>query len=414
MNFNKHHFLNELQKAQAANVSESLNESTETLNEAQKLDLDVLLDRFQDSDYSPDNSSLKDLENFIDFIREYLGDSPRGTILEARAYNLKASEFGTDTMTQPYKTKDDINIWRVHSTYAVDQVSGENDPDARDVLFFEVMDIRDEIVVKLGGINNLKRSNGSTYGKFYSGTKEDFKKDPKKFAKEASDFLTKGDQLKWANKNVFTKSEGKKIKWAMKDDYSNVIEDLVNKSLGLKESVDEGVNEWFSIDYDKASKFVKKAWYDGLHAGRTTTGANGEKKWKQFAKDHRIDESINEGIFDIFKKKRKKEIEKKEKKNKYNPRQIYYGHPDFKKEFPGFSEDPEKEMDEAFKTLDVAEKKTIPLINEMTVDLEHIREMMTQKDMVNNDTSNAEYIVEIDKFLKELDVVDFKLRKGIW
>ena len=379
MNFNKHHFLNELQKAKAANVSESLNESAAPLNEAQKLDLDVLLDRFQDSDYAPDNSSLKDLENFIDFCREYLGDSPKGTILEAkhtvneffsidpdkqaafikkawydglhagrtttgkyslrkwekfakehrinesinesktkdgmwivklpsgaeialpksftvsktmpysdfklykgtyklkiaatknkyvyynqafksevtlddtdiinfdrigaqitlhesineaRAYNLKASEFGGNTMAEPYKVKDDaMGSWRVHSTYAVDQVSGENDPDARDVLFFEVMPYKDEIVVKLGGINNLKRSNGSAYGKFFSGTKEDFKKDPKKFAKEASDFLTKGDQLKWANKNVFTKSEGKKIKWAMKDDYSSVIEDLIKKAI---------------------------------------------------------------------------------------------------------------------------------------------------------------------------------------
>ena len=34
MNFNKHHFLNELQKAKAVNVSESLNESIEPLNEA--------------------------------------------------------------------------------------------------------------------------------------------------------------------------------------------------------------------------------------------------------------------------------------------------------------------------------------------------------------------------------------------
>lgn len=130
--------------------------------------------------------------------------------------------------------------------------------------------------------------------------------------------------------------------------------------------------------------------------------------------DENFEDFVSEGIFSIFKKKRKKEIEKKEKANKYNPKQIYYGHPDFKKEFPGFEENPEKEMDEAFKTLDIAEKKTIPLINEMTVDLEHIREMMTQKDMVNNDTSNAEYIKYINEFLKQLEDVDFKLRKGIW
>ena len=130
--------------------------------------------------------------------------------------------------------------------------------------------------------------------------------------------------------------------------------------------------------------------------------------------DENFEDFISEGIFDIFKKKRKKEIAKKEKAIKYNPKQIYYGHPDFKKEFPNFSENPEKEMDESFKTLDVAEKKMLPLITEVETDLEHIREMMTQKDMVNNDTSNAEYIEHINVFLKQLKDVDFKLRKGIW
>ena len=89
MNFNKYHFYNELKKAQDTSVTESLNENVNELNEAKKLDLDVVLDRFQDSDYAPDNSSLKDLENFIDFIREYLGDSPKGTILESKSKNTK-------------------------------------------------------------------------------------------------------------------------------------------------------------------------------------------------------------------------------------------------------------------------------------------------------------------------------------
>ena len=53
-------------------------------------------------------------------------------------------------------------------------------------------------------------------------------------------------------------------------------------------------------------------------------------------------------------------------------------------------------------------------ITEMETDLEHIREMMTQKDMVNNDGANAKYIKEINIFLKQLKDVDFKLRKGIW
>ncbi len=154
------------------------------------------------------------------------------SINEAKAYPLKASEFGTDTMTQPYKTKDDINIWRIHSAYQIDQ-NKPNKSDEKDAIFFEVMDIRDEIVVKVGAINNQTRSSGSTYGKFYVGTKDDFKKDSKKFAKEASDFLTKGDQgkINIGKLNKYTKSQGQKIKWAMKDDYSSVIEDLIKKAL---------------------------------------------------------------------------------------------------------------------------------------------------------------------------------------
>ena len=233
MNFNKHHFLNELQKAKAANVSESLNESTEPLEEAAiDSNISALIKKAWYDGLATGRTGTTgkfSLRKWEAFAKQ---NGINESVNEARAYNLKASEFGGDTMSAPYKVKDDaMGTWRVHSTYAVDQVSGENDPDARDVLFFEVMPYKDEIVVKLGGINNLKRSNGSTYGKFYSGTKEDFDKDPKKFAKEASDFLTKGDQLKWANKNVFTKSEGKKIKWAMKDDYSSVIEDLIKKAI---------------------------------------------------------------------------------------------------------------------------------------------------------------------------------------
>ena len=128
--------------------------------------------------------------------------------------------------------------------------------------------------------------------------------------------------------------------------------------------------------------------------------------------DEKFEDFLNEGIFDIF-KKRKKEIEKKEKIN-HNPKGIGYGHPDFDKEFKNFEKNPEKEIDEAFKTLAIAEKKMLDPITEMETDLEHIREMMTQKDMVNNDGANAKYIKEINIFLKQLKDVDFKLRKGIW
>ena len=126
----------------------------------------------------------------------------------------------------------------------------------------------------------------------------------------------------------------------------------------------------------------------------------------------KINEYINEGIFDIF-KKRKKEIAKEDPID-YNPKKIGYDHPDFEKEFNNFAKDPEARIEKAFKTLNAAEKKMIPLMNEMEIDLHEIREMFAQQDMVKGDGANAKYILEIDRFLKQLDAVDFKVRKGIW
>ena len=157
-----------------------------------------------------------------------------GSTNEAKAYKLKASEFGGDTHSAAYNVKGEPT-WRVHSTYAIDQLSGENNPEERDVVFFEAMPINNDIYIKIGGINNLKRTNGSTYGNNFGTTIEEWKKDPKRIAKEASEFLTDATHLKWINKKA--RSQGQTIKWALKDDYSTVIEDLVNKSLGLDESV---------------------------------------------------------------------------------------------------------------------------------------------------------------------------------
>ena len=154
-------------------------------------------------------------------------------ITEAKAYKLKASEFGSNTFSAAYNVKGETT-WRVHSTYAIDQVSGENNADERDVVFFEAMPINNDIYIKIGGINNLKRT-GSTVGDNFGTTIEEWKKDPKGIAKEASEFLTDATHLKWINKKA--RSQGQTIKWALKDDYSSVIEDLVNKSLGLSESV---------------------------------------------------------------------------------------------------------------------------------------------------------------------------------
>ena len=53
-------------------------------------------------------------------------------------------------------------------------------------------------------------------------------------------------------------------------------------------------------------------------------------------------------------------------------------------------------------------------MNEMEIDLHEIREMFAQQDMVHGNGANVKYIAEIDRFLKQLEDVDFKVRKGIW
>ena len=192
-------------------------------------------------------------------------------VTEAKAYKLKASEFGGDTHSAPYNVKGEPT-WRVHSTYAIDQVSGENDASERDVVFFEAMPINNDIYNKIGGINNLKRTNGSTYGNNFGTTIEEWKKDPKRIAKEASEFLTDATHLKWINKKA--RSQGQTIKWALKDDYSSVIVDLVNKSLGLTESQ---VNEFYfeKDEEERLQKFVDQLSFgdeleyrDGFSTGR--------------------------------------------------------------------------------------------------------------------------------------------------
>ena len=174
-------------------------------------------------------------------------------VTEAKAYKLKASEFGGDTFSAAYNVKGETT-WRVHSTYAIDQVSGENDASERDVVFFEAMPINNDIYIKIGGINNLKRT-GSTVGDNFGTTIEEWKKDPKGIAKEASEFLTDATHLKWINKKA--RSQGQTIKWALNDDYSSVIEDLVNKSLGLTESLVTEASE------DRMIKQIERALKDG-------------------------------------------------------------------------------------------------------------------------------------------------------
>ena len=206
--------------------------------------------------YAKDIKRLKVRLSAVNMMKKF-NKNNESVVTEAKAYKLKASEFGSNTFSAAYNVKGETT-WRVHSTYAIDQVSGENNPEERDVVFFEAMPINNDIYIKIGGINNLKRTNGSTYGNNFGTTIDEWKIDPKGIAKEASDFLTDATHLKWINKKA--RSEGQVIKWALKDDYSSVIEDLVNKSLGLSEEVVYKVNNQsiFSDIVQDFEDFVKE------------------------------------------------------------------------------------------------------------------------------------------------------------
>ena len=230
---------------------------TESVNESKNIKITLTGDKATEVDFFEKYSRFFDGPNVYDYLiiphgEKYITCKPNklkscenylkknnieykiqeSVVNEAKAYKLKASEFGSNTFSAAYNVKGEP-AWRVHSTYAIDQVSGENNPEERDAVFFEAMPIKNEIYIKIGGINNLKRT-GATVGNNFSTTIEEWKKDPKGIAKEASKFLTDATHLKWINKKA--RSQGQTIKWALKDDYSSVIEDLVNKSLGLNES----------------------------------------------------------------------------------------------------------------------------------------------------------------------------------
>jgi hypothetical protein len=49
------------------------------------------------------------------------------------------------------------------------------------------------------------------------------------------------------------------------------------------------INENFPLFKKEVTNFIKKAWYDGLHAGRTTSDSdNAAKKWEQFKNENNI------------------------------------------------------------------------------------------------------------------------------
>ena len=136
-------------------------------------------------------------------------------------------------------------------------------------------------------------------------------------------------------------------------------------------------------------------------------------KWIRQFKTDEINKSgtVTEGFMDMFTKLKKAQ---KAPSNKYNPDNIGYGHPDFKKVHKGFSPDPEAEIQDVGKKQFKLNKQILPLISSYLVEEEHMLEMMTQQDMVNGDKANVEYIKLLKAFIKELKSVELQMRHGVW
>lgn len=122
--------------------------------------------------------------------------------------------------------------------------------------------------------------------------------------------------------------------------------------------------------------------------------------------------SISEGIMDMF-KRRKKELEKP-KVNKLNPKNIGYDHPDFEKEFRGFSTNPEAEIEEAAQQLAKLQKGIGNSFIQIIHENQHILEMLRQMDAVNGDSANEFFISQTEAFIAKLEEVDSSMRNGIW
>ncbi len=128
--------------------------------------------------------------------------------------------------------------------------------------------------------------------------------------------------------------------------------------------------------------------------------------------DEYVNENLNEGILDMF-KRRKKELEK-EKVNKLNPKNIGYDHPDFDKEFRGFSKNPEAEIEEAAQQLIKLQKGIGNGLIQIIHEHQHILEMLRQMDAVKGDSSNAFFISQTEDFIDKLEEIDSSMRNGIW
>jgi len=93
-------------------------------------------------------------------------------------------------------------------------------------------------------------------------------------------------------------------------------------------------------------------------------------------------------------------------KEEYNELQLMRLH-------PGYSKDPDKEIDVSEKSSYKLEKKLKPLVDSYLYDQRNMLEMFEQQvDM--GDKSNETYIKPQKEWVKELENILFKLEKGVW
>lgn len=107
---------------------EMVKKNENKLNENEIQNLDDLLDKFQDSDYAPSNSSLKDLENFIDFIRDLVSFDPNSSIS-----HMKVTETKMKTKTESIinKLKEDTEYQKFFKS-AMDKFGVKSPKDLSD------------------------------------------------------------------------------------------------------------------------------------------------------------------------------------------------------------------------------------------------------------------------------------------
>ena len=85
------------------------------LKEDEIQNLDDLLDKFQNSDYAPSNSSLGDLENFIDFIRDLVQFDPNTSISHMKITEQSKEEVNEGYAQEQSKLTSSLMRWIQYS-----------------------------------------------------------------------------------------------------------------------------------------------------------------------------------------------------------------------------------------------------------------------------------------------------------